>query len=178
MRIGVRQRELQLDAFHFYCGVGLSVTLLFTLVFLCLVLENDNFLILSLSNDRSGYLCGRNVCAYLNTAFVGYHYYVQVYGVAFVCVQLFKLYDIAYRYLVLLVSIVDNSVHKSFFTSSFQSRRMLGAAFFVKNADLKKPVSIGSTITISHSSLFRQAFLPFFYNFFLFSYTFPRRLAY
>ena len=67
--------------------------------------------------------------------------------------------------------IKDKTVYLSLMsivTLIFQSRRnSLGAAIFVKIADLKKPVSIGSTITIPQKIPYRQAFLRNFKSYFI-----------
>ena len=158
--------QLEFDFFDLNCGEGLSMTLLLTFVFLSLILKDDNLLGFVLFNDRSGNLSRSNFRASFDTVLVRNHNNVERYGVAFVRREFLYAYNVAFRNFVLLVSVIDDSVHKFFYLLFPVSKNNQGALRFgIKSrnfCDLKKPVSIGSGITIPHFSCFRQAFLHIF----------------
>ena len=104
--------RLKLDLFNLNRGEGLSVALLFTFVFLGFVLEDDNLLVLVLSNDGGGHFGGIYFRARFDTVVIGNHQRFERNFVADVCGQFFHFYHVAFAHLVLFVAVVDDCVHK------------------------------------------------------------------
>ena len=103
------------DLLDLDCSERLTVTLLLALVLLCLVLEDDDLLVLVLRSNGSGHFRVLNILADLDIRTVRDHDDVEGNLCAHFCAQLFHLDDIAFGNLVLLSAVFDDCVHDSFY---------------------------------------------------------------
>lgn len=103
------------DLLDLDCSERLTVTLLLALVLLCLVLEDDDLLVLILRSNGRGHFRVLNILAELDFSTVRNHDDVKGNFRAHFCVEFLHFHDIALGNLVLLPAVFDDCVHDSFY---------------------------------------------------------------
>ena len=104
---------LQRDLVDLHLGEGLTMALLFALVLLRLILEDDDLFELVLRLYRSGDLCRSDFLARLDAVFVRQHEDLEVHAVADVRAELFDTDDVTLGNTVLFAAVLDDRVQNA-----------------------------------------------------------------